>query len=75
MIDEVSIRGVLRFGELASENLELVFEFGFVVVSMVSAASLLQALTLPAVLIGNLLAAGAMAAYFWRRHPALSILP
>lgn len=51
------------------------FEFGFVVVSMAMAQAVLQTLTMPAILIGNLLAAGTMAAYFWRRHPHLAIRP
>jgi hypothetical protein len=53
----------------------VVFEFGFVVVAMGFAEGLLRALTWPAILVGNLLAAGAMAAYFWRRHPNLLIRP
>jgi len=35
----------------------------------------LRALTWPEVLVGNLLAAAAMAAVFWRRHPRLAIRP
>lgn len=53
----------------------VVFEFGFVVVAMTFAENVLHALAWPKVLIGNLLAAGAMAAYFWRRHPNLTIRP
>ena len=53
----------------------VVFEFGFVAVSTVFAQPILEALTLTKVLFGNLLAAGVMAAYFWRRHPGLIIEP
>jgi len=35
----------------------------------------LKALTWPAVLVANLLAAAAMGAYFWLRHPALEVSP
>jgi len=52
-----------------------VFESGFIVGNMVFAEAVLQALTWPAILVGNLLAAAAMAAYFWRRHPQLTIWP
>ena len=47
----------------------VVFMFGFIGVSLVFAEEVLHALAWPAILIGNLLAAGAMAWYFWRRHP------
>jgi hypothetical protein len=53
----------------------VVFEFGFVLASQVFAESVVDALAWPAVLTGNLLAAIAMAAVLWRRHPQLSILP
>jgi hypothetical protein len=53
----------------------VVFEFGFVAVSMLFAESVLRALTWQAVLVGNLLAAAAMAGYFWRRHPNLTVNP
>jgi hypothetical protein len=53
----------------------VVFEFGFVLLCQVVAESVLDALAWPAVLIGNLLAATAMAAVLWRRHRQLSILP
>ena len=51
------------------------FEFGFLLASMVFAEPVLRGLTLPEVLVGNLLAAAAMAAVFWRRHPRLVIRP
>jgi hypothetical protein len=53
----------------------VVFMFGFIGVSMVFAEEVLHALAWPAILLGNLLAAGAMAWYFWRRHPQLTIWP
>lgn len=53
----------------------VLFEFGFAVVSMVFAESVLQALSLPLVLLGNLVAAGVMAVYFRRKHPNLEIAP
>lgn len=53
----------------------VIFEFGFVAGAMVFAAPILHALAWPAVLVGNLLAAGAMALYFWRHHPKLRISP
>lgn len=62
----------LGFGILL---LFVVFEFGFVTVNMLLAESVLQALTWQAILIGNLLAAAAMAGYFWRRHPHLTVRP
>lgn len=62
----------LGFGILL---LFVVFEFGFLVAAMLFAEALLHALAWQEVLIGNLLAAGAMGAYFWRRHPNLTIRP
>ncbi len=53
----------------------VVFEFGFVVASMLFAEPVLQALAWPAVLVGNLLAAAAMGLTLWRWHPGLRILP
>jgi hypothetical protein len=53
----------------------IAFLFGFIVVASLFAEPVLHALALPAILIGNLLAAGTMAAYFWRRHPNLKIMP
>jgi len=51
------------------------FEFGFLLASTVVAEPVLHALAWPAVLVGNLFAAAAMAATFWRRHPNLDIRP
>jgi hypothetical protein len=53
----------------------VVFEFGFLLACMLFAEPVLRTLTWPEVLIGNLLAAAAMAAVFWRRHPQLAIQP
>jgi hypothetical protein len=53
----------------------IIFEFGFVAAAMMFAEPILRALAWPAVLVGNLLAAGAMAIYFWRHHPKLRISP
>lgn len=53
----------------------VVFEFGFLMVTLLFAEPVLRTLTWPAILGGNLLAALAMGAYFWRRHPALQIFP
>src|SRR5262245_12414039 len=53
----------------------VVFEFGFVAVTMIFAENVLSSLAWPAVLVGNLLAAAVMGAYFWRRHPNLNIEP
>ena len=53
----------------------VVFEAGFFVVSMLLAEPLLSALAWPAVMVGNFLAAAAMAWTFWRRHPRLAIRP
>jgi hypothetical protein len=53
----------------------VVFEFGFIAAAMVFFEPILHALAWPAVLVGNFLAAGAMALYFWRHHPRLRIAP
>ena len=62
----------LGFGILL---LFVVFEFGFLAVATLVEGRILQALGWPAILLGNLLAAAAMAGYFWRRHPHLKIRP
>jgi hypothetical protein len=51
------------------------FEFGFLLACMVFAEPVLHVLAWSEVLIGNLLAAAAIAIVFWRRHPQLVILP
>jgi len=53
----------------------VVFEFGFLLACMLFAEPVLHALAWPAVLLGNLFAAAAMAAVFWRSHPRLTIHP
>jgi len=62
----------LGFGILL---LFVVFEFGFLVVATLFEDRILRALSWQAILLGNLLAAVAMAGYFWRRHPNLRISP
>jgi hypothetical protein len=62
----------LGFGILL---LFIVFEFGFVGACMLFAEPVLRALAWPAVLVGNLLAAGTVGVVLWRRHPHLRILP
>lgn len=70
--------------ELAERNINVgfgilllfvIFEFGFVGAAFVVAEPILHALAWPSVLVGNLLAAAAMAAYFWRHHAAMKISP
>ena len=53
----------------------VVFEFGFLVLTLLFAEPVLHTLTWLAILVGNMLAAAAMGAYFWRRHPDLQISP
>jgi hypothetical protein len=53
----------------------VIFEFGFIAGAFIFAEPILHALAWPAILFGNLLAAMAMAGYFLRRHPNLSIRP
>jgi hypothetical protein len=53
----------------------VIFEFGFIAGAFIFAEPILHALAWPAILFGNLLAAAAMATYFLRRHPNLSIRP
>jgi hypothetical protein len=62
----------LGFGMLL---LFVIFEFGFFGAAFIFAEPILRALAWPAVLVGNLLAAITMAAYFWRHHPNLTIRP
>jgi len=53
----------------------VIFEFGFVGAVMIFAEPVLHALTWASVLMGNLLAAAAMAGYFWCQHVNLKISP
>jgi hypothetical protein len=62
----------LGFGILL---LGVVFEVGFLVVAMFFGEALLERLGWQSILVGNVLAGAAMAAYFWRRHPNLVIRP
>jgi hypothetical protein len=76
--------GAARLMALAERNPNLgfgivlffaVFEFGFLLASMVFAEGVLEQLAWPAVLIGNLLAAAGMAWILWRGHRQLAIEP
>jgi hypothetical protein len=51
------------------------FQFGFIIAAFIFAEPVLYIVAWPGILVGNLLAAGTMAAYFWRRHPKLVIQP
>ena len=62
----------LGFGILL---LFVVFEFGFIAVFSTVAGGVLQVISWPSILVGNLLAAAAMGLVFWRRHPRLVIRP
>jgi hypothetical protein len=53
----------------------VIFMFGFIAVTMAFAEPVLRVLAWPAVLAGNVMAAGAMSVYFWRHHPGLRIEP
>jgi hypothetical protein len=53
----------------------VVFEFGFVAAASLLAAPVLRVIPWPSILGANLLAAAAMTAYFWRRHPHLVVSP
>ena len=72
LIDLAEDDANLGFGVLL---LFVVFEFGFVAAALLFAEPVLHELAWPAVLVGNLLAAGAMGGYFWRRHPRMVIRP
>jgi hypothetical protein len=53
----------------------VIFEAAFTVAAFLIAAPLIHALTWPAVLVANLLAAAVMAGYLWWRHPSLQVAP
>ncbi len=53
----------------------VVFEVGFVVAAMLFAETVLHRIAWQSILVGNLLAAAAMAVYFRHRHPYLTIAP
>jgi hypothetical protein len=76
--------GAARLMALAERNPSLgfgivlffaVFEFGFLLASMVFAEGILQRLAWPAVVVGNLLAAVGMGVVLWRGHRQLDIQP
>src|SRR5262249_11220613 len=52
-----------------------IFEFGFLLASMIFAEGVLQRLAWPAVVVGNLLAAGGMGLVLWRGHRQLGVQP
>ena len=53
----------------------VVFEFGFIAFFSTVAGEVLQVISWPSILVGNLLAAAALGLVFWRRHPHLVIRP
>jgi hypothetical protein len=53
----------------------VIFEAAFTATAYLIAAPIMQALTWPAVIVANLLAAAVMAGYLWWRHPTLRIEP
>jgi hypothetical protein len=53
----------------------VIFQFGFISAATVFAAPVLRALSPWSILVANLLAAAAMAAYLRRRHPNLRVSP
>ena len=53
----------------------VILEAGFTVAAMIVAEPVLRALTWPAILAANLLAAAVMAGYFWLRHPMIEMRP
>ncbi len=76
--------GAARLMALAERNPSLgfgivlffaVFEFGFLLASMIFAEGVLQRLAWPAVVVGNLLAAAGMGWVLWRGHRQLAIQP
>jgi len=76
--------GAARLMALAERNPSLgfgivlffaVFEFGFLLASMIFAEGVMQRLAWPAVVVGNLLAAAGMAWVLWRGHRQLAIEP
>jgi hypothetical protein len=53
----------------------VILEACFTAAVMIVAAPVLRALTWPAILVANLLAAAVMAGYFWLRHPTMAMRP
>ena len=52
-----------------------IFEFVFIAACTILAEPILAELTMPAILVGNLLAAAAMGLVFWRAHRRMTIEP
>ena len=53
----------------------VIFQFGFIAVATVFAEPVLRALSAWSILVANLVAAAAMTAFLWRRHPLLQVRP
>jgi hypothetical protein len=53
----------------------VILEACFTVAVMIVAEPVLRALTWPAILVANFLAAGVIAGYFWLRHPTMQMRP
>jgi hypothetical protein len=53
----------------------VILEACFTAGVMIVAAPVLRALTWPAILVANLLAAAVMTGYFWLRHPTMAMRP
>jgi hypothetical protein len=53
----------------------VILEACFTAAMMIVAAPVLRALTWPAILVANFLAAAVMAGYFWFRHPSVPVRP
>src|SRR4029077_13216029 len=53
----------------------VILEACFTAAVMIVAAPVLRALTWPAILVANLLAAAVMTGYFWFRHPRMAMRP
>lgn len=53
----------------------VILEACFTVAMMIVAEPVLRALTWPAILVANVLAAAVMAGYFWLRHPTMQMRP
>jgi hypothetical protein len=53
----------------------VILEACFTVAAMIVAQPVLRALTWPAILVANFLAAAVIAGYFWLRHPTIQMRP
>ena len=58
-----------REGRLRTKPERTVFRCGFLTVTFLFALPVLEALTIPAIVVGNILAALVMGGCLWRRHP------